>query len=884
VVAIVAPEEFVPFERAAVEQSLVRRFADQVTNGPERVAVKTGVSHLTYAELDRYANRIAHAILARGRRPEPVAVVVDQGLSVVPAILGVLKAGRIYVPLETALGGERLGYMLRDSGAPTALVSRTTAPCVRAVAGPGVELIDIDALGADLDSDAPSLEVTADAPAYIYYTTGSTGQPKGVVDSHRNVLHNVMRYTNALRIARSDRLTLLQSPSFSGAVSSLFCALLNGAASLPFDVRGASGSALADYVDREGVTIYHSVPAIFRSFLRGERMFPTVRVIRLEGDQAARVDVELFRRHFAPGCVLSNGLGTTETGLVRRFLLGHDTPLAGEVVPIGHAVDDMDVVVLDDAGRPAEASEVGEIAVRSDYLALGYWKLPDLTERAFAPDATGRRTYRTGDLGRLRADGCLEHLGRTDSLVKIRGVSVPLAAVEATLATLPNVREAAVTATADARDTRRLIGYYVSAAGAKLTAGEIRRQLAERLPPQMIPSRYVKLAALPLNQNLKVDRSALPAPTGERPALDQAYAAPEDPTQAELAHIWEELLQVRPVGIRDDFFDLGGDSLLAAGMMAAIEDALGIEASPAILLLGSTIEDVAANLTRPTRPDAEVVPVQPAGSRAPLYFLHGDYLGRGIYCRKIARALGPEQPVFALTPCGLDGEAAPSTIEEMADRHLTALRRHRAHGPYRLVGNCNGGLVALEMARRLAAEGETVEHVFVIRTSAQNARFSAARRLIERAGRWLGVAGATRRDLVRRWQWFAREWIAATPARRASLLGAKLARLATPRDGAAPMPASNGAPASPPDDRDTLISAFGDAAADYVPLPYDGNVVVFWHIEDPEPAADALRWWRRVSPRAEVETIPGDHLTSITVHGHTFGRRLAERLESSLRP
>src|SRR6185369_3727761 len=305
VVAIVAPEEFVPFERAAVEQSLVRRFADQVTNGPERVAVKTGVSHLTYAELDRYANRIAHAILARGRRPEPVAVVVDQGLSVVPAILGVLKAGRIYVPLETALGGERLGYMLRDSGAPTALVSRTTAPCVRAVAGPGVELIDIDALGADLDSDAPSLEVTADAPAYIYYTTGSTGQPKGVVDSHRNVLHNVMRYTNALRIARSDRLTLLQSPSFSGAVSSLFCALLNGAASLPFDVRGASGSALADYVDREGVTIYHSVPAIFRSFLRGERMFPTVRVIRLEGDQAARVDVELFRRHFAPGCVLS---------------------------------------------------------------------------------------------------------------------------------------------------------------------------------------------------------------------------------------------------------------------------------------------------------------------------------------------------------------------------------------------------------------------------------------------------------------------------------------------------------------------------------------------------------------------------------------------------
>jgi len=875
VVAIVAPEEFVPFERTAVEQSLVRRFADQVTNGPQRFAVKVGASHLTYAELDRFTNRIAHAILGGGRRPEPIAVVVDQGLSVIPAILGVLKAGRIYVPLETALGGERLGYMLHDSGATIALVSRATEPCVRAVAGPGVALIDIDDLGADLDSEAPSLQVAADALAYIYYTTGSTGQPKGVVDSHRNVLHNVMRYTNALRIAPSDRLTLLQSPSFSGAVSSMFCALLNGATSLPFDVSGASAGALADYVDTEGVTIYHSVPAIFRSFLRGERMFPTVRVIRLEGDQAARVDVELFRRHFAPGCVLSNGLGTTETGLVRRFLLGRDMPFSGEGVPVGHAVDDMVVGVLDDTGRPDEAGEVGEIAVRSDYLALGYWNRPDLTERAFAPDATGRRTYRTGDLGRLRADGCLEHLGRKDSLVKIRGVSVPLAAVEATLASLPSVREAVVTATTDVRDTRRLIGYYVAANDAEPTAGEIRRQLAERLPPQMIPARYVKLAALPLNQNLKVDRSALPAPTGERPTLDRAYAAPEDPTQAELVHIWEELLQVRPVGIRDDFFDLGGDSLLAVTMIAAIEDALGIEASPAILLSGSTIEDVAANLTRPTRPDAGVVPVQDAGSRAPLYFLHGDYLGRGIYCRKIARALGPEQPVFALTPCGLDGEAAPSTIEEMADRHLIALRRHRAHGPYRLVGNCNGGLLALEMARRLAAEGEAVERVFVIRTSARNVRFAAIRRLIERGGRLLGVPTATQRDLVTRWLWFVRLWKAATPRGRVELLGAKLMKLMTLRR---PAPTAQAARASAPDDRDTLIDTFVAAAADYVPLPYDGNVVVFWPVEDAESATEALKWWRRISRQSELETIPGDHLTSITVHGETLGRRLATRL------
>ena len=163
------------------------------------------------------------------------------------------------------------------------------------------------------------------------------------MDSHRNVLHNVMRYTNGLGIAPSDRLTLLQSPIFSGAVSSMFCALLNGAASLPFDVRRASGGELADYVEREGITIYHSVPTMFRSFLRGERVFPAVRVVRLEGDRAAQLDVELFRRHFTADCVLVNGLGATETGLVRRFVLGQDTPLDGEIVPIGYPVEDMDV-------------------------------------------------------------------------------------------------------------------------------------------------------------------------------------------------------------------------------------------------------------------------------------------------------------------------------------------------------------------------------------------------------------------------------------------------------------------------------------------------------------------------------------------------------------
>src|SRR4029077_14949672 len=213
------------------------------------------------------------------------------------------------------------------------------------------------------------------------------------------------------------------------------------------------------------------------------------------------------------------------------------------------------------------------------------------------------------------------------------------------------------------------------------------------------PSWSGRRAAMPPNQYLKVDRKALPAPGRARPSLDQIYAPPEDPTQSELVRIWEELLEVEPVGIRDDFFDLGGDSLLATAMLAAIEEAIGVEASPAVLLSGSTIEHVAASLARPARATAEVAPVQTGGAKVPLYFLHGDYLGGGLYCRKIARALGPGRPVCPWTPCGLAGEPPPSTIEEMATRLLRALRRHRPRGPYRLAGNCNGGLIALEVAR-----------------------------------------------------------------------------------------------------------------------------------------------------------------------------------------
>lgn len=894
------PVDFEEFQRSAIEIGIAECFRRRVVRHPDRLAVKTSAASLSYRELDLQANRVAQALLAsRGDRAEPVAIVVEQGPALIAAILGVLKAGKFYVPLEAGQPRDRFAHMLDDSSAKVAIASASMVAAVRNMARPDVAILVAEQLGEASSAAAdPRIDIAADAHAYIYYTTGSTGQPKGVLDSHRNVLHNVMRYTNGLRIAGSDRLTLLQSPSFSGAVSSMFAALLNGAALFPFDVRGSSAQQLADYVALERITIYHSVPSIFRSFLHGERRFPSVRVIRLEGDQSTALDVELFRRHFSADCVLANGLGTTETGIVRRYLLRQQDHHADRIVPVGYPVEDMEVVVLDDGGEPVPCGAVGEIAVRSAYLACGYWNLPQATERAFIsrPDDPALRLYRTGDMGRLRSDGCLEHLGRMDSRTKIRGVTVALAEVEAALQSMTTIREAVVVERDDRGTERRLAAYYVAEAGCDPTTSELRRQLAALLSPQMIPSVFVRLDRLPLNENLKIDRSQLPAPARQRPRLDVPYLAARDPTESQLVRVWEDLLECAPVGIRDDFFDLGGDSLLATQMGVAAEGELGFELPPLMMFADFTIERIVEYLRKSATVSPSIVPLVAGGSRPRFFFLHGDYLGGGLYCRALARGMAADQPFLSLTPCGLDGSPAPATIEEMAARHLRALRSVQPQGPYRLGGNCNGGLIALEMAQQLAGAGESVEHLILIRTSVRNVRHAALHQLVDGWGSWLGLSRQLRITALRHLRWFADAWSRGSLTDRMSLLMAKATaalRWAAHRFGRRASRSAGavvGGPASPAD-RDTLITTYMQAAADYVPRRYAGPVVVLWPEGEPERVEDARRWWREVSPLAEVQLVPGDHLSAITVHAQSLaaaiGARLSKqpgRLQATLNP
>jgi amino acid adenylation domain-containing protein len=874
---------FVPFRRGEIEQSIPARFESFAARHPGRVAIRTGEDQLSYADLNGRANCIAASILAqRGTASEPVTFLLPQGVLAIATILGILKAGKFYVPLDPTWTGSRIGELIRELQARLVLTDGEHWPSLAERAG-SARVLDVSAIDSSAASHNPGLSIAPDDLAYVYYTSGTTGRPKGVMDSHRNVLHNVMRYTNALRITEDDRLSLLQSCGFSGAVSSVFVALLNGACSCPLDLRAVTPRELADWIDEQAVTIYHSVPAIFRSFLYGERRFPTVRVIRLEGDRASRADLELYKRHFGPGCVVAVGLGTTETGLVCQYFFDHTMAIPEGVVPIGWPVEDVAFLVKDGRGEDSGVGEAGEIVVRSAYLAPGYWNDPEATAGAFSPATSDsrERLYRTGDLGRLRPDGCLEYLGRIDARVKVRGQWVELADVEASLAGIRGVRECVVVACAEEDSDPHLVAYLVPAVQPGPTASELRRTLAETLPQHMIPRSFVTLEQMPLSPNGKVDRAALPPPGGERPRLATEWVPPRNLVQQKLTQLWEDLLTIRPVGIEDDFFELGGDSLLAAVMMGRVEELFHRRIPLSTLLKGATVEHLAFAIVQDaTEPQPAVVSLRSGGSRTPFFFLHGDYLSGGFYCLELARRLDRDQPFFVLPPCGLDGQEIPRSYEAMAERHLGAIRSLLPRGPYLLGGLCNGGLVAYEMARRLEAEGESVSTLVLVGASAANVRYRRLRRRMRFLGELVQWHPQTETYVFRRVRDFFAHQEGMSPVKRFAhvlrktrIATRELVRLASRLGGGATAEVEGGldpGELSPRGYREGIWEIYQRLDREYVPQEYGGRVVVLWPEEDPTPASTVVDEWKRVAPGAQLRPIRGDHTTSLTRHVATL--------------
>ncbi|QOY92809.1 non-ribosomal peptide synthase/polyketide synthase [Massilia sp. UMI-21] len=567
-------------------------FAEQAARTPEAVALIDAAGQLSYAELDRRSNQLAHHLQALGVGPEClVGVGMERSRELAVAVLAVLKAGGAYLPLDPSYPVERLAYMLEDSGAALVLTVQALAAHLP-LEGRQVLCVDAeqDAIAAWPET-APACAVMAHNLAYVIYTSGSTGKPKAVGAPHAGMVNRIAADAAIAGSDADDVFCQKTSIGFVDAVQELFGPLLLGRALVVADDETArSPQALAALLAASGVTRLVTVPSLAQAMAEAPdaaRQLAGLRQWTLSGE-ALNADVLAQLAQALPGCRFVNLYGSTEVAADATMYVARGDERG--VAPIGRPIANVRAYVLDGAMNLAPVGVVGELHVGGAGLARGYLGRGGLTAERFVADPFGQagaRLYRTGDLARYRADGTLEYMGRQDHQVKIRGFRIELGEIEAALRAHPAVAQAVVVALDEAGGGRRLAGYVVGT----VDGGELRAHLLRSLPEYMVPAVFVQLDALPLSPNGKVDRKALPAPQAQ--AAGDTHVAPRTPLEETLAAIWSEVLEVEQIGIHDNFFELGGHSLMAARVVARIRDSLAVELPLRIVFEAATVESLA---------------------------------------------------------------------------------------------------------------------------------------------------------------------------------------------------------------------------------------------------------------------------------------------------
>jgi amino acid adenylation domain-containing protein len=599
-------DTFLGFRKEETEQSITDRFEEQARQYSRRLAIKTKSQSLTYQQLNAASNRVAHSILARlGNTDKPVALLFKQGASMIIASLGVLKAAKPYAPIDIALPRSKAVQILQDLQASLILTDSAHTLLAHQLAQTSAKVLNVEDLEATCSNENPRLSVSPDQIAYVNYTSGSTGEPKGVVWNHRNELFGIRVKTNELHISPDDRVSLLRFNNV-GATRDMFLALLNGAALLVFDLQEEGLTRFRRWLQEEDITVYTCVATIFRHSVQNlnpNERFPKIRLIHVGGEPLSKMDVELYRNHFSDECILVNRYSISETQAVSYYFIDKRTEIKEDRIPVGYPLEGNTILLLDDDGNELGANQIGEIAVKSPYLAVGYWRRPELTRAKFLPDPKGGkgRIYLTGDLGHMLPDGCLVHVGRKDFQRKIRGHRVDLSEIEMALLEIPFIRQVAVVAGDDSRAGRRLVAYIVPEPGQVPTSGELRVLLKEKLPTYMLPSSFVAMDSLPLTPSGKVDRRALRPPAKSN--ADSSDAAMNTPVAKVLVKLWADTMGMEDVDIHDDFWELGGDSLLATQIVSEVNGMFSLKQPLKTLFEAPTVaklvEFLLANETRP---------------------------------------------------------------------------------------------------------------------------------------------------------------------------------------------------------------------------------------------------------------------------------------------
>ena len=580
-------------------------FTEQVLISPAAVAVEFGDRQLTYLELENQSNRLAHHLQQIGVKPDTlVGICVDRSVEMVVGILGILKAGGAYVPLDPNYPAERLIFILTDTQLSIVL---TQAHLREHLARSTVQIVDLATEWAESDGAIVN-QVTAENLAYVMYTSGSTGSPKGVRVVHRGVVR-LVREPNYVRLTSTEVFLQLAPISFDAATFEIWGCLLNGGRLVIPPVGLLGIDDIGNLIQQYGVNILWLTAGLFHAIVdRQIAILQPLRQLLAGGDILSVPHVQRFL-DTVPECQLINGYGPTENTTFTCCNLVSLPLVAGESIAIGYPISGTQVYILDEQLQPVGSNLTGELYIGGDGLARDYLDRPDLTTAKFAIisiDGKPERLYKTGDLGRYLPDGKIEFLGRVDNQVKIRGYRVELGEIEKVLAQHPDVGENVVLARPLETGEKQLVAYIVPQSTGGCTSSEIRRFLAQRLPEYMLPSAVVWLTELPLTANGKVDRQQLPAPSRERPQLEQAYIAPQNELERTLTDIWANLLNLDRVGVDDNFFDLGGTSLYVLELISTIEVGMGILNLPVVIIFQySTVAKLAKYLDSTVNPQLD---------------------------------------------------------------------------------------------------------------------------------------------------------------------------------------------------------------------------------------------------------------------------------------
>ena len=694
---------------APADRCLPQLFEEQVLRTPGATAVECHGSVLTYAELNLRANQLAHRLREVGVGPDVVvAILMERSLDLLTCLIGIMKAGAAYLPLDPALPTKRMAFMLENSGAALLI---TRGAFVNSVEDHRVPVMDVDAerpLIERQNQDNPSPLAGPRNLAYVIYTSGSTGQPKGVEVEHGALVNCLQSMRQTPGLTGHDVLLSVTTLSFDIAALELYLPLLVGATTIiATREKAVDGAWLKEQLETGRVTVMQATPATWRMVLEaGWRGNPRLKI--LCGGEALSGD--LAEALVARAGSVWNMYGPTETTIwstVQKVEPGDS------LVSIGRPIANTQIYILDSRLEPVPTGIPGELYIGGLGLARGYRNAPDLTAARFIANpflAGNRRMYRTGDQARWLPDGRIDCLGRTDHQVKVRGFRIEPGEIESTLREYPEVKQCVVVVRQDSPGDQQVVAYVVPREGHGLQPAQIRRRLREQLPEYMVPAAVVLLTTLPLTPNGKVNRLALPPPSDEAREVSAATLTPRNRTELQLAAIWEQVLGVASIGVRDNFFDLGGHSLLALQIFRAVEQTFGARLPMSLLLQAPTIESFAEMLgheNQSTGWDA-LVAIQPGGTKPPFFGVPGVG-GNVLVFARLARQLGSDQPFYGLQARGLDGEASPFTrVEEMAAHYLAEIRAVRPNGPYLIGGTCTGGVVAYEMAQQLVTQGEHV--------------------------------------------------------------------------------------------------------------------------------------------------------------------------------